>query len=495
MLAEVNLFGPQLILMVVGGFLLIADLFLKDRRLLMGTALAALAGSVLYATILLADGKIGGTAFAEILVFDEFTMFFQLLIAGGAMAAIAASWETLERFPSRRGEYLALILFSSSGLMLLAGTRDLIGIFVALELSSISQYVLVGFHKDRAGSEAGLKYLLTGAIASAVLLYGMAILIGLSGQTNLSGIAEFIAAGETGVFEALIFGTVLLIVGFGFKAAIAPFQMWVPDAYEGGPTPIAAYLSVASKAGAFAVIIRVFFEALGDDLLADHWKTIFAVLAALSMFVGNLLAIQQDNIKRMLAYSSVAQAGTILIGLAAVTADRGDTLGAGAVLFYLAAYTATNLTAFLVIIAIYNRIGSYSIDSYRGLGRRAPLLCGILAFSLISLTGFPPSAGFFGKLYIFDTAIQSGLVWLAAIGVINSVISAVYYLRPIRAMFIDAPVEEASADDADPDGPSFWPNPALTITLGLAAAGILVIGLVPSLLIDVAEEAVAVILT
>ena len=498
MLGEVNLLGPQLLLMVVGGFLLIADLFVKDRRILVATAMAGLLGAVLYSTVLLVDGKVGNTAFDEILVFDQFALFFQFLIAGAALAAIGASWETLARIPSRRGEYLALILFSTTGLMLLAGTRDLIGIFIALELSSISQYILVGFHKDRFSSEAGLKYLLVGAIATAVLLYGMAILIGISGSTNLGAISAFIAAGDGGIFEALIFATVLLIVGFGFKAAVAPFQMWVPDAYTGAPTPIAAFLSVASKAGAFAVIIRVFFEALGDDLLADHWKTIFAVLATLSMFVGNVLAIQQTNMKRLLAYSSVAQAGTILIGLAAITADRGDTLGAGAILFYLAGYTVTNLTAFLVVIAVYNRTGSYEIGAYRGLGRRAPLLAGLLAFALISLIGLPPSAGFFGKLYLFDTAVQSDLVWLAAIGVVNSVISAAYYLRPIKAMFIDAAVDEAAADaspaaEAATQG-SFWPNPALAATLGLTTAGILVIGLAPSLLIDVADEAVAAIL-
>ncbi len=496
MLGEVNLLGPQLLLMVVGAFLLIADLVVKDRRILIGTAMAGLLGAVLYSTVLLVDGKLGNTAFDEILVFDEFALFFQFLLGAAALAAVGASLETLDRLPSRRGEYLALILFSTTGLMLLAGTRDLIGIFIALELSSISQYILVGFHKDRFSSEAGLKYLLVGAIATAVLLYGMAILIGISGATNLGAIAAFIAGGDDGIFEALIFATVLLIVGFGFKAAVAPFQMWVPDAYSGAPTPIAAFLSVASKAGAFAIIIRVFFEALGDDLLADHWKTIFAVLAALSMFVGNILAIQQTNMKRLLAYSSVAQAGTILIGLAAITAERGDTLGAGAILFYLAGYTVTNLTAFLVVIAVYNRTGSYEISAYCGLARRAPLLAGLLAFALISLIGLPPSAGFFGKIYLFDTAVQSDLVWLAAIGVGNSVISAAYYIRPIKAMFIDTAGDTPTAvtgTGAQHQG-GFRLNPALAATLGLTSAGILVIGLVPSLLIDVADEAVAAIL-
>ena len=488
MLGEVNLLGPELVLMMMGGVLLIADLFTHNSRVLALTAAAAIFGAVLYAAILLIDGKVGRSAFDEILVFDGFALFFKFLLAGASLAAVGASWETLARIPSRRGEYLALILFSTAGLMLLAGTRDLIGIFLALELTSISQYILVGFHKDRLSSEAGLKYLLLGAIASAILLYGMAILLGLSGSTNLSVIAAFIAQAGSGQFEALILASVFLIVGFGFKAAIAPFQMWVPDVYQGGPTPIAAYLSVASKAAAFAVLIRVFFEALNEDLLRDHWSTIFAVLATLSMFLGNVLAIQQSNIKRMLAYSSVAQAGTILIGLAAVGADRSELLGASGILFYLAGYTATNLTAFLVVIALHNRIGSYQIADYRGLGRRAPFLGILLAFSLISLTGLPLTAGFFGKLYLFDIAIQSDLAWLAVVGVVNTAISAAYYLRPVKAMFVYA------APPGVPQAAASRPSLALRATLALTAAGILVIGLVPSLLIDVAEEAVSTIM-
>ena len=507
MLGETNLLGPELVLMVVGGFLLIADLFFKSRALLTLTAAAAILGAVAYSAILLVDGKVGQEAFDGVLVFDQFALFFQFLLAGAALITVAASWETLDRIPSRRGEYLALILFSTTGLMLLAGTRDLIGIFVALELTSLSQYVLVGFRKDRLGSEAGLKYLLLGAISSAVLLYGMAILLGLSGSTDLTEIARFIAGAGDGQFEALIFATTFLIVGFGFKAAIVPFQMWVPDVYTGGPTPVAAFLSVASKAAAFAVLIRVFFEALGDDLIADHWSTIFAVLAALSMFVGNILAIQQSNIKRMLAYSSIAQAGTILIGLAAISADRGELLGASGILFYLAGYTVTNLTAFLVIIIVHEKIGSFEIADYRGLGRRAPLLAAVLALALISLTGLPPTAGFFGKLYLFDTAIQSGLAWLAVIGVGNTIISAAYYIRPIKAMFVDELVQasdaEGSFEPAAPGSPeaagqapadavpSWLPSPPLSAALALTAIGIVVIGLAPGLLIDIAEEAVA----
>ena len=489
MLSDVNLLGPELVLMVVGGFLLIADLFLKDRRILVAVTVAALLGSIVYSTALLSEGFVGSDAFNGILVFDHFALFFQILLIGAALVAVLVSQPTLARLPSRRGEYLALILFSTAGLQLLAGTRDLIGIFIALELTSISQYILVGFHKDRWGSEAGLKYLLTGAIASAVLLYGMAILLGLTGSSNLLEISRFIAQEGAGREEALILAAVFLIAGFGFKAAVAPFHMWAPDAYTGAPTPIAAYLSVASKAAAFAILIRVFFEALGDDLLAEHWKTIFAVLATLSMFVGNVFALRQNNIKRMLAYSSVAQAGTLLIGLAAISADRTELLGASGILFYLAGYTVTNLTAFIVIIIIANQRGTYDIRQYAGLGRRSPWLSGLLAFALISLIGLPPTALFFGKIYLFETAIQSGLGWLAIVGTVNTVISAAYYLRPVKAMFID------TAETEDDDTPMPTPSRGVLTTLGLASVGILIIGLVPSLLIDVAEQAVSAILS
>lgn len=489
MLSDVNLLGPELVLLVVGGFLLVADLFLNDRRLLLAVAVAALLSSILYSTALLSEGFIGSDAFNGMLVFDHFALFFQILLAGAALAAVLVSQPTLARLPSRRGEYLALILFSTAGLQLLAGTRDLIGIFIALELTSIAQYVLVGFHKDRWGSEAGLKYLLTGAIASAVLLYGMAMLLGLTGSSNLAEISRFIALEGTGREEPLVLASVFLIAGFGFKAAVAPFQMWAPDAYTGAPTPIAAYLSVASKAAAFAILIRIFFEALGDDLLAEHWKTIFAALAVFSMFVGNFFALRQDNIKRMLAYSSVAQAGTLLIGLAAISADHSELLGASGILFYLAGYTVTNLAAFIVIIIIANQRGTYSISDYAGLGRRSPWLSALLAFSLISLIGLPPTALFFGKIYLFDTAVQSGLGWLAVIGTINTVISAAYYLRPVKTMFVD---QSAGADEEDAP-PS--PSRGVLTTLSLASVGILIIGVVPSLLIDAAEQAVSAILS
>jgi NADH-quinone oxidoreductase subunit N len=365
--------------------------------------------------------------------------------------------------------------------MFLASSRDLITIFISLELSSIPQYILAGWGKDQRSSEAGLKYLLLGAIASALLLYGMALLYGVTGTTMLPEIADAIQADGESYRALLVLASVLLIAGFGFKMAIVPFQMWVPDVYQGAPTPVAAFLSVGSKAAAFAVVIRIFFEALGADFLSDDWSMIFAVIAAVSMTLGNLMAIVQTDIKRMLGYSSIAQAGTFLIGLAAISSEGSEfTLGASSVLFFAAAYAFTNLGAFVAIIAISQKIGSDEIKDYAGMWKRAPFLAVALAFCLVSLTGIPPTAGFFGKLYIFYAGVQADLVWLVIIGVLNTVASAFYYLSVARQMFLG----EAE------DGRSIRPSPSIAMALGTTTIGVLVFGIIPSPLLSAAENAV-----
>jgi NADH-quinone oxidoreductase subunit N len=265
--------------------------------------------------------------------------------------------------------------------------------------------------------------------------------------------------------------------------AVVPFQMWVPDVYEGAPTPVAAFLSVASKAAAFAVVLRIFFEGLAVDPLQGYWPDVFAVLAAVSMTTGNVLALVQSNIKRLLGYSSVAQAGYMMVGLAAVSAaDDGLSLGAGGVLFFLAAYAFTNLAAFIVVIAISGRTGSDQISDYTGLGRRAPLLAAALAFALVSLTGIPPTAGFIAKLYIFNAAVEADLVWLVIVAVLNSVLSAFYYLRIMGLMFLSEPSSRESVPT----------SAAVKLALGIAVAGTLFVGLVPSPLLDAARDAATV---
>ncbi len=485
---NVNRLGPELILLAMAGIVILADLafgalprrymFLPRRALLPGLALAGVAGSILWLLALIATDTQGG-AFSGTITVDKFSLFFGFLFASICAMIIVSSLDMLQK--SRyQAEYLALVLASTAGLMLLASGRDIIVIYVSLEMVSISMYVLVAFLKDSRSSEAGLKYLLLGAVSSAVILYGMAFLYGLSGSTSLDGIADSLAAADGEMRPVYILAAVLLTAGLGFKMAVVPFQMWVPDVYEGAPTPITAYLSVGSKAAGFAVVMRIFLEGLGDSSISSDWANMFAVIAVVSMTVGNLLALPQTNIKRMLGYSSIAQAGNFLIGLAAVAAnDPQVALGSSSVLFFLATYAFTNLGAFAAVIAISQRIKSDKIEDYGGMFRRAPLLALALVFCLLSLTGIPPTAGFVAKVYIFDAAVQADLVWLAVIGAVNSVISVYYYLRIAVVMYGREP------EDTGP----VLATPSLALALTVATAGVLVLGVFPFPLIEASEAA------
>ncbi|MBI5947022.1 MAG: NADH-quinone oxidoreductase subunit N [Chloroflexi bacterium] len=479
----IDIVGPQVAVLGGAGLILLVDaLFPQQRKLLPYIALVALAASALWTTSWVSRDEYGA-AFDGTLMLDKYAVFFYYLFAGITATVVLASIDWVDREGRGQGEYYALVLTTCSGLMFLSASRDLITIFVSLELSSIPQYILAGWGKDQRSSEAGLKYLLLGAVASSLLLYGMALLYGFSGSTLLPEIATAIRDGGEANRSLLILASVLLIAGFGFKMAIVPFQMWVPDVYQGAPTPVAAFLSVGSKAAAFAVITRVFMEGLAPKFLSDDWSMIFAVIAAVSMTVGNVMAIVQTDIKRMLGYSSVAQAGTFLIGLAAISAGGADefTLGASGVLLFLAAYAFTNLGAFIAIIAISQKLGSDQIKDYAGMWRRSPLLTLALGICLVSLTGIPPTVGFWGKMYIFNAGIHADLAWLVVIGVLNSVVSGYYYLSVARQMFLGDPESE------EPVGAS----PALMLALTAATAGVLVFGVIPMPLIDAARDAVA----
>jgi NADH-quinone oxidoreductase subunit N len=369
-------------------------------------------------------------------------------------------------------------------MMLMAATAELISIYIALELTSISLYILVGFLKDSKSSEASLKYFLLGAVASAVLLFGMALIFGFTGKTQLGEIAQAIQTMPTQTILAspgLILGIVLLVAGFGFKIAAVPFHMWVPDVYEGAPTPITAYLSVGSKAAGFAIILRVFYSAFGlPNWLSLDWGLVFAVLAAIGMTVGNIVAIPQINIKRMLGYSSIAQAGYLMVGLATVgLSPAADVVGRSTILFFLASYALTNLGAFITIIAISNKLNSDLIDDYSGMGKRAPLLALGLTLCLVSLIGMPPAAGFMAKFYIFSGAVQHGLLWLVVIAVINSVISAYYYLRVVKVMWFGEP---ASTEKVPSSG-------ALRLALSISCLGVLLLGIIPGFVMKLTELA------
>jgi len=473
---------PELSLIAFAVVVILLDLFTERKVWL---AVVSIVGLVVSGCFTLAMwGGSPQAIFSNMLAVDNFALFFKLLFLGIAALVILASNDYVSKLARFRGEYYALILLSTLGMMLMAATAELISIYIALELTSISLYILVGFLKDAKSTEASLKYLLLGAVASAVLLFGMALVFGFTGKTQLSEIAQAIQAiAPQGVLAspALILGLVLLVAGFGFKIAAVPFHMWVPDVYEGAPTPITAYLSVASKAAGFAVILRVFYSAFGlPQWFSLDWGLVFAVLSVIGMILGNVTAIPQTNIKRMLGYSSIAQAGYLMVGLAAVGfSSAGAIVGRSGLLFFLAAYTVTNLGAFFAIIAISNKLKSDLIEDYAGMGKRSPVLALALTLCLISLIGIPPAAGFMAKFYIFSGAVQQGLLWLVIIAVINSVISAYYYLRVVKVMWFGEP---ASTEKV----PS---SAALRVALAIACLGVLLLGIVPGLMMKLAELA------
>ena len=491
MLADLDRFGPELAVMVTAGIVLLADLVTARRykTWLAALAVAGLAAAALWLVILVLRDR-EASFFSDSMSLDNFSIFFIFLFIAVSGTVIVASLDYAERFGSHQGEFFALILLATSGMMLLAGARDLVTIFVALELTSISQFILAGFLRDDRGSEAALKYLLLGAVASAVILYGMAFLFGISGTTRLvttdgaPSIAGTIASGDPGIRSALIFSMVFLAAGFAFKMSVVPFQMWTPDVYQGAPTPVAAFLSVGSKAAAFAVVLRIFYEGFGPDTFVGHdWKMLFAVVAAVSMCAGNVMALRQTNIRRMLGYSSIAQAGNFLVGLAAISAvsDGGTRLGASGVVFFLATYAFTNLGAFIAVMAISNRTGSDEIRDYAGMGRRAPVPAFVLLFCLLSLTGLPPTAGFIAKVYIFNAAVQAHLVWLVIVAVLNTAVSAFYYLGVARWMYLEP---------AEGEAPPLVRAPLATEgILVVAAMGVLTFGIYPIPLIEAAQRA------
>lgn len=468
---NLSLLAPELSLGILAIIVILLDLVISRKEVL---AAVAAVGLLIPAGFTLALWNVSPSAgFSGILAVDDFALVFKLLFLGVAFVVILSSVDYMRRIPRFQGEFYALILLSTGGMMLMAATRELITIYVSLETASLSLYALAAFLRDQKSAEAGLKYLLLGAMSSAVLLFGMALLFGLTGTTHLGAIAQKVSQVGGSNYPALLLGAVLVAGGFGFKIAAVPFQMWVPDVYEGAPTPVTAYLSVSSKAAGFAVILRVFWEALGSPVNVD-WSLLFAVMAAVGMTLGNLVAIPQRNIKRMLAYSSIAQAGYIMVGLATLSS-----LGRSGVVFFLLAYAFTNLGAFIAIIAISNRTGSDEISDYAGMVRRAPWLAVALGFCLLSLTGIPPTGGFIAKLYLFRAAVDGDLTWLVLIAVINSVISAYYYLRPLRVMFLAAPTDETPVRSSFP----------LSLGLAIAVVGVLLLGIVPSALLGAAELA------
>ncbi len=471
------LLAPEICLVGFAIIAILLDLFIGRKKVLAALGIVALLASVGFSLSLwLGHAQPSTPLLGGVLVVDSFALFFNILVAAAAILVVLSSIDYASKFSRFQGEYYALILLSAVGMMLMAASRDLISVYVSLELASLSLYALVGFLKDDKSTEASLKYLLLGAVASATLLFGMALVYGLTGQTNLAGIADSLLAGGVAWSNPVfLLAVVFLIAGFGFKISSIPFQMWVPDVYEGAPTPVTAYLSIASKAAGFAVIMRVFLEALGSA--QANWALIFAILSAFSMVIGNTVAIAQTNIKRMLGYSTIAQAGYLMVGLATVTE-----LGQSGLLFFLASYAVANLGAFIAIIAISEKVGSDLISDFSGMGKRAPVLALALTLCLISLTGIPPTAGFVAKLYLFNAAVHYNLVWLVVVAVLNTAISAYYYFRVIKVMWFSTPASEERVT-------SSW---TLRVALAIACLGVLVLFFYPGALLGVARSAVAI---
>jgi NADH-quinone oxidoreductase subunit N len=425
-----------------------------------------------------------GLAYDNLINTDSFSIFVHLVVIAAAALAILGSIDYLEREGLQRGEYYALVLFAAAGMGILAGANELVTAFVGLEMSSIASYVLVGFRRKATQSnEASMKYFLLGSFATAFFLYGIAMVYGVTGTTRIDAIrdalaAELAATGPGSHVPALaILGLGLMFVGLGFKVVISPFQVYAPDVYEGAPTPVTALLASAPKAATFALMVRIFFVAFASA--SPVWFWVIWVSAALTMFIGNLGALMQSNIKRMLAYSSIAHAGYILVAFAA-----GTTLGAAAVLFYLAAYVLMKIGAFLIVTHLgQQEEKKLTIREYSGLAQTQPVIAGTFSLFLLSLLGLPATGGFLGKFLAFQAALdvrEKWLVVLVIIAAINSVIGAYYYLRVIITMYFQAP-----AVDYTPSRVA----PAVGVAVFLAALGTLWLGILPSRVLDFAQAA------
>ena len=410
--------------------------------------------------------------FANLIFIDDYTTFFRCFFIGVAFAIVVASANFVERELNHAGEYYGLIALSTVGAIYMAAARELLTAYISLELLSFSLYILVSFAKrDRRSNEAGMKYVLLGSFASALLLYGISFIYGTSGSTFYDEVYTGFAGGTDGFSYATLIGLTLIVAGLGFKVAAVPFHMWTPDAYEGAPFPITAYLSATSKAAGFALLLRLFSEALLP--IADDWRFMIAALAALTMVLGNVIALQQHNLKRLLAYSSIGQVGYMLMAITALSAEVSSAL-----LLHMTGYVITNLAAFTAIIAYHNASGAEEVRDLRGMSDRAPLLAAVLAVALFSLAGLPIFAGFLTKFILFQSVADNGYYWLAAIAVVASVISLYYYLYILR---------EAYVSEAE-DSSRFSVPLVMQAAVVVLGVGVFVVGLYPAPLFDLTDS-------
>jgi NADH-quinone oxidoreductase subunit N len=443
----------------------------RRKNALAGFTLAAFVAALVAA--ISANGY-PGTAFSSLLIVDGFgTLFRVMVIVVGALTVFLSN-PFLNREGANSGEYYALVLFSVVGQCVMVTANDLIMAFIGLEISSIATYVLAGYLRDdKRANESALKYFLLGSFATAFLLYGVALIYGATGSTNLGNIRAAISSGDLAPSTMLVgIAAALMLVGFGFKISAAPFQMWAPDVYQGAPSPVTAFMSAGPKAAAFAVFLRVFLTSF--QTIGDSWEPLVWTSALLSMTIGNFAALAQSNVKRMLAYSSIAHAGYILV---AITARSEG--GVAAAMFYLAAYVLMNIGAFAVVGHISGKREKYlRIEDLSGLGVKQPATAAAFSIFLLSLIGVPLTGGFFGKFYIFKAALESKLVWLAVLGLLNSAVAAYYYLRILVVMYMHEPGEAVAELEPLPLG--------LKAALIAPALGILILGVFPAVLLEFA---------
>jgi NADH-quinone oxidoreductase subunit N len=476
-LANFHRLAPEIILCVFGIVIMVADPFVQaaHKRALGWLALVGTLAALTSVRIMANDL---GTAYSNLIRADAFSVFVHAIVIGASALAILGSFQYLDDENIQRGEYYALVLFATAGMGILAGANELVTAFIGLEMSSISTYVLAGFRRRALKSnEASLKYFVLGSFATAFFLYGIAMVYGATGTTRIDLISAALGkmVAEHGQVASLaILGLALMFVGLGFKVVVAPFQVYAPDVYEGAPTPVTALLASGPKAATFALMLRIFYVSFGSA--GNFWFWAVWISAVLTMLVGNFAAIVQTNVKRMLAYSSIAHAGYILVAFAA-----GTDIGIAAVLFYLAAYALMKIGAFLVIAHLGQQGEKrLEITDYAGLGTKQPVLAVCFSLFLLSLLGLPATGGFLGKLFAFQAALDSKIVWLVVIAAINSVVGSYYYLRVIVAMYFWEPSKEYVPTKV---------APSLTFALAVAAAGTLYLGMFPARVLEMAKVA------
>ena len=463
---------PELVLTIFGMLIMLLDPLMDDRRSQKTLGAVALLGSLAAIAATLYQSQFPGVGFWNMIQVDTFSLFFHFLITAITTVVILSSYEYMAVQQIRAGEYYGLILFGAVGMCLMSSAMELVLIFIALEISSISTYILVGFRRRAAiSSEASLKYFLLGSFATAFFLYGVALMFGGTGSTSIPTISQILRSGQISVLAYV--GIALMFVGLGFKVAAAPFHVWTPDVYEGAPAPVVGFMSTAPKAAVFAVLLRIIFEAHAPGGFWLVW-----VAAALSMTLGNIAALVQDNVKRLLAYSSIAHAGYLLVAFAALPNN-----GIPAAMFYTAAYAAMNVGAFAVVSHFAGAGERYvTVEDYAGLGRRSPLLAATLTIFLLSLIGIPITGGFFAKFYVFSAALQANLVGLTIIGVLNSAVGAYYYLRIIVMMYMREAREPAP----------LAPIPfGVSAALAISALATIYLGILPGRVLEYASQSAA----